>query len=280
MDLITEWWNSLSTWAQSGVVLAAGLLLHLFVRLFLLRGLERLTRSTENDLDDRLYHFIRRFYAIALFFVLVMLVLKINGIEITPLLASAGILGIAIGLAAKETLADILAGVFLIVDRPLRVGDRIKIDRIGNHWGSWGDVADIGLRRTQVRNTDGVIVNYPNNVLANSIIQNFSFEDQPVRVRVRFQVGFNNDLDKVCTVSAQAINATEGVMPDTADIVVRSLWDDERGHDLHGILVEGRYRIADIRSRTRIRSGVLKSITLAFREAKIEFANPILRIDR
>ena len=103
--------------------------------------------------------------------------LRLHGIAITPFLASAGIAGIAIGMAAKETLADILAGVFLIADRPVRVGDRIKIDSIGKHWGSWGDVVDMGLRRTQIRNTDGVIVNYPNNLLANSVITNFSHED-------------------------------------------------------------------------------------------------------
>ncbi len=278
MGTFNEWWEPLSAWQKTGFILAGGVLVHLVFKVIILRGLNKFARATENDLDDRLVHFIRRFYIIALFFALVALILNANGIEITPLLASAGIAGIALGLAAKETLADILSGVFLIVDRPMRMGDRIKIERIGTHWGSWGDVVDIGLRRTQIRNTDGVVVNYPNSVLANSVITNFSFEDEPVRVRVRFQVNYDADLDKVSEVAKRAIDATPGTIDETAEIVVRSLWDDERGHSLSGILVEGRYRINDVRERTRIRSAVLQSLVKAFRNVGIDFAFPSVRL--
>ena len=178
-NALTAWWEGIGALEKTGLILLGGALVHIIFRVIVLRGLNKIARATENDLDDRLVHFIRRFYAIGLFFALVLLILSANNIEITPLLASAGIAGIAIGLAAKETLADILSGIFLIVDRPMRMGDRIKIERIGAHWGSWGDVVDIGLRRTQIRNTDGVIVNYPNSILAGSVITNFSFEDKP-----------------------------------------------------------------------------------------------------
>ena len=135
-----EWLNSLNAWEQTGFVLAGGFLLHLLISKVFLRGLKRVADSTENDVDDRLVHFLQRFYLLALCFILFLVILKLHGIAITPFLASAGIAGIAIGMAAKETLADILAGVFLIADRPVRVGDRVKIDSIGKHWGSWGDV--------------------------------------------------------------------------------------------------------------------------------------------
>ena len=182
-------------------------------------------------------------------------------------------------MAAKETLADILAGVFLIADRPVRVGDRVKIDSIGKHWGSWGDVVDMGLRRTQIRNTDGVIVNYPNNLLANSVITNFSHEDGSIRVRVRFQLNYNVDLEQACEVAKQAIQESSGVLPDTSDVIVRSLWDEDGGHALSGILLEGRYRIQDVRHRSRIRSGVLKNITKACQTAGIALASPRIRIE-
>ena len=160
----------------------------------------------------------------------------------------------------------------------MRMGDRIKIERIGAHWGSWGDVVDIGLRRTQIRNTDGVIVNYPNSILAGSVITNFSFEDKPVRVRVRFQVDYGADLDRVSELAREAINATDGVIDDSADIVVRSVWDDDGGHGLGGILVEGRYRIADVRERTRIRSRVLQSVVRRLRAGGIEFAHQTVEL--
>jgi len=277
---LSEWWENFGALEKTGMILAGGILIHIVFRVFILRGLNKIAKATENDLDDRLVHFIRRFYALGLLFALVVMILRANDIEITPLLASAGIVGIAIGLAAKETLADILAGIFLIVDRPMRMGDRIKIERIGAHWGSWGDVVDIGLRRTQIRNTDGVIVNYPNNVLAASVITNFSFEDEPVRVRVRFQVNFDADLDRVFELAASAIESCEGVIKDSSDMVVRSLWDDDGGHNLRGVLVEGRYKIADVRVRTRVRSRVLIAIVKSLKGDGINFASPVVELRR
>jgi small-conductance mechanosensitive channel len=277
---LAEWWTVLSSWEQTGLAVAGAFLIHLFVRLVLLRALNKLANSTDNDLDDRLVYFIRRFYLIVLSFALLLVLLKIHGIKITPFLASAGIVGIAIGLAAKETLSDILAGIFLITDQPARIGDRVKIESPGTHWGGWGDVVDVGLRRTRVRNTDGVIVNYPNNVLANSVITNFSYEDEPVRVRVRFQVNYNCDLEQASEVARRAIQATDRVLPGTAEIVVRSLWDDKGGHMGSGILMEGRYRIENVRNRTKIRSEVLKNISKQLKAEGIPLASPRVRIEQ
>ena len=137
----------------------------------------------------------------------------------------------------------------------------------------------MGLRRTQIRNTDGVIVNYPNNLLANSVITNFSHEDGPIRVRVRFQVNYNVDLEKACQTAKNAIQESEGVLPDSADVIIRSLWDEDGGHMLSGILIEGRYRIQDVRDRSRIRSGVLKNITNACQAADISLASPRVRVE-
>lgn len=280
MSPTMEWWENLNVWYRSGVILVAGIFVHILIRVFLIRGLEKVAAATSNDLDDRLVYFIKRFYVLILLFVLFIMVLKNHGVEITPFLASAGIAGIAIGLAAKETLADILSGVFLIADRPIRIGDRIKIERPGKHWGGWGDVVEIGLRRTQIKNTDGVIVDYPNSILANSVITNFSYLDKPVRVRIRFQVSYDADLDQVAQVTKNAIHSTAGVIPDSADIVVRGLWSDEGGYQHAGILIEGRYFIPDVRLRTRIRSAVLSNLVSHLRQAKIPLAIQQLNLSK
>jgi len=273
-----EWWNNINVWWRSGGIVGLGILAHLFIRVYILRTLERFSAATDNDLDDRLVHFFKKFYLLILCFVIFLMILRNHGIEITPLLASAGIVGIAIGLAAKETLADILAGIFLIADRPIRIGDRVKLERIGRHWGGWGDVVEIGLRRTQILNTDGVIVNYPNNLLANSIITNFSIKEAPVRLRVRFQVNYDADLKQVIQLTKDAIHSVDEVLEDTADVVIRSLWDDDGGHNLSGVLVEGRYLLDDVRQRTQVRSMVLRSIVSTFRDNNIAFAAPSLSL--
>lgn len=255
--MLLNLWKSLGPLSQSGLVVLAAVILYLGWRVVFLSRLQRLAASTENDLDDRLILFVKRFAGIVLLFLAVLAILEINGIEVSPLLAGAGIAGIAIAFAAKETLSDILAGIFLIADRPMRIGDRVKIEHIGTHWGGWGDVVDIGLRRTTVRNTDGVIVNYPNHVLANSVITNFSFDTGPTRVRVRFHVRLDADLRLAQRVAQAAAEAIEGIATETVQVVVRSLWDDDRGHQLEGVLMEVRYRIEDVRDRTRIRSELL-----------------------
>ncbi|MFC4992538.1 mechanosensitive ion channel family protein [Rubritalea tangerina] len=275
-----EWWDSLNVWYRSGAIVVAGLLVHVFFKFFILKHLERLSAATSNDLDDRLVYFIKRFHFLVLSFAIFLLVLSNHGVAITPFLASAGIAGIAIGLAAKETLSDILSGIFLITDRPIRIGDRIKIERPGKHWGAWGDVVEIGLRRTQIRNSDDIILDYPNSVLANSVITNFSYLDKPVRVRIRFQVNYDADLDRVEQVAAAAINATPTIIPNTADIVIRGVWNDDRGHQLAGILVEGRYFIENIRDRTRIRSQVLRSLIQHFNDANLTFATQQIEVTR
>lgn len=274
-DAIHTWGNA---WTQTATAIVVTFIAHLVIKGLVLRPLDKFAESTDNDLDDRLVHFLRSFYKIALVFGLFLVVLRIHDISITPFLASAGVMGIALGLAAKETLADILAGVFLITDRPIKIGDRVKIERIGKHWGAWGDVLDIGLRRTNIRNTDGVAVNYPNNILANSIITNFSHDAGPMRVRVRFQVNHDADIDLVCEVARKAIQRTEPIIEGSAEIVVRSLWHDDGGHMNSGILVEGRYRIPDIRERTRIRSQVLKNILRDFKAADIKLAAPTIKV--
>jgi len=262
-------WGGQSPLVQTLIVVLLYLLANRILQRLVLRRIDRLAQRTENDLDDRLVHFFRKFSGIALFFLLLLLILRIWGIEVTPLLAGAGIVGISLGFAAKEFIADILAGIFLVTDRPMAHGDRVKVERIGGDWGSWGDVIDIGLRRTRIRNTDGVVVNYPNAVLSSSVITNFSHEPQPLRVRARFSVDLDADLPRAMEVATRAVEETEGVVSGSVEVVLRSIWDQERGLLLPGALLEARYRIEDVRERTRVRSRVLLAVVAALKEARI-----------
>ena len=280
MDTITQFsarivseWNSYPSLIQSCIALVILFVGFYLLRYVLLRRLERIAAKTDNDFDDRLIHFLKQFLWLATIFVGLIWVLKINGIEVGPVLAGAGIFGIAIGLAAKETLADILAGIFLITDRPIRIGDRIIIDKIGKHWGGWGDVVDIGLRRTTIRNTDGVIVNYPNASLAASTIKNFSIDPEPVRARVRFQTDYDADPELVKSTTINTINSIDGIIDGTTTVVIRSIWDDDQGHLLSGVLYEARYRLEDVKRRTVIRSTVLEGLIKAFHEKQIHMAS-------
>ena len=270
---LDRFWMNLSAIEQSVLAILFTILVFYLVRFVVLRRLELVAAKTDNDFDDRLIHFLKKFLWLAALFSSLVWVLKINGIQVGPVLAGAGIFGIAIALAAQETLADILAGIFLIADRPIRIGDRIIIDKIGKHWGGWGDVVDIGLRRTTIRNTDSVIVNYPNAVLAASTIKNFSIDPQPVRARIRFQTDYSADPTLVKAKTIDAIEQVDGIIGGTVTVAIRSIWDDDQGHMLSGVLYEARYRLHDVKTRTTLRSMVLEKLIREFRENDFPMAS-------
>jgi len=280
-DSLSKLWLAMHPLEKTVVAFIGTIAVYYFFRYFVIRRLEKLTQHTDNDLDDRLIHFIKQFIWIGMFVGGLIWILKINGIAVSPILAGAGIFGVAVGFAAKETIADILSGIFLIIDRPIRIGDRVTIDKIGKHWGGWGDIIDIGLRRTIIRNTDGVVVNYPNSLLSSGIIKNFSINPTPVRARVRFQVDYSASPEKVRAIAFAAIKKVDGILHDNTSVVIRSMWDDAQGHQLSGVLYEARYLLEDVKTRTVVRSYVLEHIIEDFQENNIPMASqPVTIVER
>jgi len=280
-DALSQQWLAMHPLEKSVIAFISTIAVYYFFRYFVIRRIERFTEHTENDLDDRLIHFIKQFIWIGMFVGGLVWILKINGIAVSPILAGAGIFGVAVGFAAKETIADILSGIFLIIDRPIRIGDRVTIDKIGKHWGGWGDIIDIGLRRTIIRNTDGVVVNYPNSLLSSGIIKNFSINPTPVRARVRFQVDYSASPEKVREIAFGAIKKVDGILHDNTSVVIRSMWDDAQGHQLSGVLYEARYLLEDVKTRTMVRSHVLEHIIEDFQENNIPMASqPVTLVER
>lgn len=114
-------------------------------------------------------------------------------IDLTAWLASAGIVGIAIGFAAKDTLSNLFSGVFILADTPYRIGDYIVLDT-----GSRGKVTNIGLRSTRILTRDDIEVTIPNSIIGNTMITNQSGgPSAKMRVRLKIGVAYGSDIDKV-----------------------------------------------------------------------------------
>ena len=115
------------------------------------------------------------------------------GINVTGWLASAGILGIVLGLAAKDTLANLFAGIFIMADSPYKEGDYINLDT-----GERGYVKNIGIRSTRIMTRDDIEITIPNSVIANSkIINESGGPEEMERVRVNISVAYGTDIEKV-----------------------------------------------------------------------------------
>ena len=121
--------------------------------------------------------------------------LSIWQISLTPLFASAGIAGIAVALAAKDTLANFFGGISIFMDNSYKVGEYIILDS-----GERGEVVEIGIRSTRIKTRDDVIVTIPNSIIANSKIVNESAPIPRFRIRVPLGVAYGTDLDKVESV--------------------------------------------------------------------------------
>jgi small-conductance mechanosensitive channel len=120
------------------------------------------------------------------------ILLSVWEINITPLLASAGIAGVAVALAAKETLSNFFGGVTVLLDQPYKVGDYIILDS-----GERGEVAEIGLRSTRIVTRDDVQISIPNSVITNTKVINESAPEPRFRVRIKVGVAYGTDVDQV-----------------------------------------------------------------------------------
>ena len=114
-------------------------------------------------------------------------------IDMTAWLASAGIVGIAIGFAAKDTLANLFAGVFILADSPYKIGDYVVLDS-----GERGKVTHIGIRSTRLLTRGDVEITIPNAVMGNTRISNESGgPHEKFRLRVKVGVAYGSDIDHV-----------------------------------------------------------------------------------
>jgi small-conductance mechanosensitive channel len=119
-------------------------------------------------------------------------VLKHFNYDIFSLVTALGIGSLAIGLAAKDTLAHMISGFTIMLDRPFRIGDRIQL--VG---GQIGDVADIGLRSTKIKTLDNQLLIIPNSDLCNTMLTNQAFPNSSAKGRINVGVAYDSDVEQV-----------------------------------------------------------------------------------
>jgi len=157
----------------------------------------RMTSSGKVGLDvetERTFRtIIRRLLVAAIYIVgFIMIVYQIpplNRLAVT-LLAGAGVAGLAIGFAAKDSLSNVISGIFLAVFHPFRVGDYIDFN------SEYCQIEDLTLRHTTIKTWDGRRVFVPNSIMGNQPIVNWSIVDPVITWRVDFGIGYTADIDK------------------------------------------------------------------------------------
>lgn len=134
---------------------------------------ENIASRTETRLDEEFIPLLRRSCKIGLWVIAILMILPIFGININALIATLGVSSLAIALAAQDTIANIIAGFMIMVDRPFRIGDKIKLPS-----GEVVTVLDIGVRRTRFLAEDKSIMIMPNLELSKSKIVNYTYGEE------------------------------------------------------------------------------------------------------
>jgi small-conductance mechanosensitive channel len=136
-----------------------------------------------------------------------MVVLSLWKVNITPLIASAGIAGAAVAFAAKDTIANFFGGISVFVDKPFSIGDYIVLDK-----GERGEVVAIGVRSTRIKTRDDIQITVPNSIIANTKIINESAPVQNFRVRIPVSVAYGSDIDLVDKLLLDIATGNENVL--------------------------------------------------------------------
>ena len=140
-------------------------------------------------------------------FVAILYLLNFLDISITPLIAGAGIAGIAVALATQDVLSNLFGGVIILLDKPLRVGDRVRIDPYT------GTVLRIGLRSTRIMTLDGLLATVPNSRITSNIVVNYSAGTGYTTVQVPVTVDYHTPIDESLAVLEEMAKATIASAP-------------------------------------------------------------------
>ena len=232
------------------------------------RYLRRLFDKTQ--FDEGLENFMFRIAGVAMWAIVILTAASELGINVTGIVAALGIFGLAVAFAAQDTMENVIAGIFIIIDRPFREGERILLPKkLGGIYSGWGDVVEIGLRTTHVRSTDGVLLTIPNKLLTKDAVANFSHSELRVRVRLGLTATWSNVTKAEEIVKDIANNHPEIIdKPKPPGVVLRDFGEQE-------VIMEIRYYVDNARKMRSSKSSFVTEILRRFEEEKVTLAFPV-----
>lgn len=153
---------------------------------------ESIDGGENRNLSGSLFPLIKKVAKVIIFLIAVVAVLSKFNVNISGLLVSLGVGSLAVALAAQETLSNMISGFAIMIDRPFRIGDRIRYAD-----NKTGDVMEIGIRSTKILDFDHNIVVIPNNEIVKSHITNLTYPTAETRVVIEVDVAYGTDINKV-----------------------------------------------------------------------------------
>ncbi len=251
------------------IIKIASVFIYGYLAIYLIDNIFKILNNfiVEKELKEKTIPIISKAIKYSMIIILIILAIRISGYDITPLLAGMGIAGLAISLAARETLSNIIAGLFIMLDKPFSIGDRIEVIA-PEGYATWGEVVDIGFRSIKVRTTDNLVIVIPNSQVINRDIINYTINGPIIRLRIPVMISYESDFEKAEEILLKIANENGDVLKKPEPkVVFKELADN-------GILLELRVWIKDAKKRTYITSDIIKRILEEFKKHGIEIPYP------
>jgi small-conductance mechanosensitive channel len=251
---------------EKSIHITVGLLLLLTLAFLLtstiLQGIRRFfTRKME--VDDKLkFISIFKFIKYLVYVVVILFTMSAAGINITILITASAALFVGLGLALQEIFQDIIGGVFIIVDKSLRVGDIIEIDN------KVGKVFEIKLRTTRAITRDDKVIIIPNHKFISDIVYNYTQNHKTTREYIKLGVAYGSDVQLVTKILLEVIKTHRNVLKSPKPFVIFEDFGDS------ALMFSLNFYITDSFSDPRIKSELRYKIDAEFRNNNITIPFP------
>lgn len=207
---------------------------------------------------------IMKLLKVILVFLAITGILQTQGYSISSIIAGFGIGGLAVGMAAKDTLANIFGSISILSDHVYRIGDYVKVN------GVEGYVEDVTIRSTKIRDLDNFLTTVPNNVVANAVVINVSKAYKRL-LKVTFGVTYSTDNDSI----KRAQEILKEVATNHKDILKNfTIAIHDMGESSINIRFMGYINTGSYFKFLRVRGEFLEQVIAGFRAENIDFAFP------
>lgn len=261
--IVVDW---LEDWLKKGIRVAFTInftwLIARSVDAMIREYLTPIIQKSENDLDDQVLPLARKGLRSIIWILGILLALNNAGYNVGALLAGIGIGGIALAMAAKETIANMFGGLTVFVDKPFTIKDRIKIG------GYDGVVEEVGIRSTRIRTLEGRLVTIPNHKFIDSYVENVSSEPSR-KVSLKLGLTYSTspaNMQKAINILNEIKNTDPGVEDNT--------WLTFDSFDDFSLGITFVYYIRSGENITEVQSRMNLTILSRFNEAGLDFAFP------
>ncbi len=207
---------------------------------------------------------IMKIIKVILVFIAITGVLQTQGYSMSSIIAGFGIGGLAVGMAAKDTLADIFGSFSILSDKVYKIGDYVKVN------GIEGYVEDVSIRSTKIRDLDNFLITVPNNMAANAVVTNVSMAHKRL-LKVSFGVTYSTSNDAIAKAKEvlNEIGKNHKDIHNDFTIAIHDLGDSSINIRFMGYVKTGSYF-----KFLKVRGEFLEQAIAAFRANNIDFAFP------